>query len=199
MKTTKRTIVIDVETTGFSPALGDRICEIAWVVLEGRKVVDSFESLVNPERSIPWYATRVHGIRDYDVRSAPSFSDLLSGLLKLIKKGLFVAHNARFDHAFIENEVRLCRGEHYGLPVDSVCTLRLARAAFGYGNASLAKACAQLGIRNPNPHRALSDARTEASLLVKLLNGVGPTRGVLDRLALQGLVRRMGTGVLPKR
>src|SRR6266540_7229589 len=67
---------LDVETTGLSPWFGDRICEIAVVRCEGDKVLDTFDSLLNPERPISPGAARVNGLKDSQVRGAPRFMDV---------------------------------------------------------------------------------------------------------------------------
>ena len=87
--------VLDVETTGLSPAKGDRVVEIAVIVLDEQfRVVRMFDSLVNPERSIPSHVTQIHGISHHAVRSAPTFADLLPGLMNCFS-GIthLVAHN----------------------------------------------------------------------------------------------------------
>jgi len=114
-----RYAVVDVETTGFNPR-EDRVVEMACVVLEGREIVRTWSTLVNPERSIPDYATRVHGITDEHVARAPSFEIAQRMLWRLCFGATVVAHNANFDLSFLPAIAHL----------PSLCTLRLARHCF---------------------------------------------------------------------
>lgn len=155
-------IVIDVETTGFSPYRGDRIVEIALVALNPEGVVLSeFTSLVNPERDVG--PTRIHGIRASDVLSAPRFHELLPELLVFLSgTSVIVGHNLKFDYSFLEAEFGRA---HVELPeVEAVCTLELA------GGGSLEKVCKQYGVeRNGSPHQALHDAQATASLFKAMI------------------------------
>ena len=113
-----RYAIVDLETTGFSPT-NDRVVEMACVVLEHRRIVDTWSTLVDPEIPIPSYATRVHGITDADVAGAPSFALAQRTLHRHCRDATIVAHNAAFDLSFLP-KLR---------PLRSLCTVRLARRA----------------------------------------------------------------------
>jgi DNA polymerase III epsilon subunit family exonuclease len=102
--------VLDVETTGLSPAQGDRVVEIAVVILDEQfRVVHMFDSLVNPQRSIPPHVTQIHGISNQAVRSAPTFADLLPDLMGCLSETThLVAHNISFDLGFLRSELSEC-------------------------------------------------------------------------------------------
>jgi DNA polymerase III epsilon subunit-like protein len=164
-----RYTVVDVETTGLSPA-ADAVVEVAVLCIEGGEVVDRFVSLVNPGRPIPVYASAVHGIYDRDVCDAPSLASLREHLLALTKRATVVAHNARFDRGFLP----------FFASQPWICTMRLAMHlvdAASYRNEALR---AYLGITMPvghgQAHRAYADAAVTAAILDRLLEryAMGP-------------------------
>jgi len=91
--------VFDVETTGLSAAQGDRVVEIAAVILDDQfRVLRIFDSLVHPDRTIPNLVSQIHGISDSDVRYAPKFADLIPELMDCFAGVThLVAHNGP-DH-----------------------------------------------------------------------------------------------------
>src|SRR5918996_3600632 len=92
---------LDVETTGLSPWFGDRICEIAVVRCEGDIVIDSFDSLLNPERPISPGAARVNGLNDIELIHAPYFAEVAESITTLLKDAVIVCHNVPFDLGFL--------------------------------------------------------------------------------------------------
>jgi DNA polymerase III subunit epsilon len=114
-----RYAIIDLETTGFSP-ISDRVVEAACVLVQDGAIVRTWSSLVNPERPIPDYASRVHGITDADVAGAPPFERVQRVLYSLCEGATVVAHNASFDLGFLPLLA----------PLPSLCTLQLARRRF---------------------------------------------------------------------
>ena len=171
--------------------------EVALVVVEGRKVVDRYESLVNPDRRIPWGATRVHKITDADVRDAPAFADVLPDVLGRVSRGILVTHNLQFDHRFIERAIVLAKGAQYGLPVTGICTMSMARRRFGYGNASLGAVCARLGVVNQRPHRAAGDAEATKDVFFHFVGRGGANQGNLNKLRQACDVTPIGRGIFP--
>ena len=69
-------VVLDVETTGLSPAMGDRVVELGMIVCRGATEISRSSHLINPGRPIPWNAQQVHGISDQDVSECPSFKEI---------------------------------------------------------------------------------------------------------------------------
>ena len=98
-------VVVDVETTGGSPAGGDRITELAAVRVRGGAVVGELESLVNPERPIPRTVTALTNITHDMVAKAPRLTDLTARLRSALEGAVFVAHNAEFDWRFLRAEL----------------------------------------------------------------------------------------------
>ena len=121
-----RFVVVDVETTGTSPHAGDRVTEVAAVVLEDGRIEDAFQSLVNPGRRIPAFITGLTGISNAMVADAPSFRDIAGAFAQILEARTFVAHNAPFDWGFLAMEfVRADLPD--ALAGAPLCTVRLAR------------------------------------------------------------------------
>ena len=91
--------IVDIETTGVKPG-GDRITEIAVVLFDEKKIVDSYQSLVNPECSIPPNITQITGITNQMVADAPKFYEIAKAVVEITKGAIFVAHNVGFDYGF---------------------------------------------------------------------------------------------------
>ena len=196
--------VVDVETTGGSPWHGHRVTEVAAVIVRGGRVVDRFESLVNPERSIPPFITRLTHITQAMVRDQPTFREISPRIVDLLRGQVFVAHNAAFDWRFVGTEVwraggTLCNPR-------TLCTVRLARRLLPHlRRRSLDQVAMHYGIRIEARHRAMGDAFATAQCLLRLLDDAG-TRGLdtwsdLDRLmrARTGAAKRRRRSALPQR
>ncbi|HUJ88860.1 MAG TPA: exonuclease domain-containing protein, partial [Syntrophorhabdales bacterium] len=95
--------IVDVETTGTSPGY-DRIIEVGVLKIKDGTVVDTYSTLVDPERSIPYHIENLTGITNKDLSGAPTFSDIKEQLIQLLEGCVFVAHNVRFDYGFLRNE-----------------------------------------------------------------------------------------------
>jgi len=193
-----RAVVLDVETTGLGYAQ-HRVCEVALAVVEGTRVIHTWESIVNPERSIDPMATAVHGLTTRHLARAPTIAGLLGDILHHIEGALFVAHNAAFDHGFLQAEIRRVHGEAFGLPVESICTKNWAWRRFGRGHGSLPDVCERLGIINRSAHHALPDVEAEVQVLLHFLGKGGVTKANIERARAEGLVRPLGTGTRPTR
>jgi DNA polymerase-3 subunit epsilon len=168
--------VIDVETTGFSPRLGDRVVEIALVrMTPDGAVEDEFATLVDPERDVG--PTHVHGIRASDLVGAPRFADIVGDVAARMAQAVLVAHNARFDRSFLAAEF-----ERAGLqlpPWPMLCTLRLVCEHTALRHRRLVDCCAAFGVPLPRAHTALDDARAAAGVLAHLLRDARE-RGLRD-------------------
>ncbi|GGS96843.1 hypothetical protein GCM10010156_63820 [Planobispora rosea] len=151
--------MVDVETTGFSPAKGDRICEIALVSLDGEgRTVDEWHSLIDPRRDTG--AVHVHGITPAMVADAPVIHEVLDEIWGRIAGRVLVAHNASFDLRFL----RALPDSHW--VTETLCTQRLAPQFLPAGNGkwTLAACCERAGVPLVNAHAALADARATAAL-----------------------------------
>jgi DNA polymerase-3 subunit epsilon len=159
-------VAADVETTGLSPAAGDRICEIGMVRFLRGTAIDSLVSLVNPLRPIPAGATAVNGITDEMVAGAPTFSELLPRIIDFLGDDPVVFHNAPFDLSFLSAESRIAGIPWPANPV--VDTLTLARNSGRFRSNNLSAVCREVGIVS-SFHRAEADAWAAGRLLLHLL------------------------------
>lgn len=154
--------IVDVETTGASAVYG-RIIEIAVIRVENGKITRVFESLVNPERFIPYSIEILTGITNQDVENAPSFADIAGEVLRLLDGAIFVAHNARFDYGFVKNEFRRLNKPFHAR---CLCTVKLSRKLFPhFRNHNLSSIIERHGIACDNRHRAMGDAQATYEFL----------------------------------
>jgi DNA polymerase III subunit epsilon len=181
--TGERFVVVDVETTGGSPARGHRITEFAAVAVEDGEIGEVFSSLVNPERPIPSMITRLTGISQSMVQDAPPFAALLPRIEPLLAGRVFVAHNAGFDWRFLCAETERAAGRR---PAGRrLCTVRLARRTLpAQARCSLDALAEYFDIEIAARHRAEDDAVGTARLLLRLL-AMLEDRGVGDWAALE--------------
>jgi DNA polymerase-3 subunit epsilon len=171
-------VVVDVETTGGSPATGDRVIEFAAVLVSGGRIVDSYSSLVNPGRPIPRMITRITGIADDEVRRAPGFDDIASRVTEVLGGRVFVGHNAGFDWGFVRAEMERSTGRT--LVGRQFCTLKVARRLLPHlRSRSLGALADYYGVEMVTHHRALDDATATARLLLRFLD-VLAERGIED-------------------
>jgi DNA polymerase III subunit epsilon len=194
-------VVVDVETTGTSYGLGDRITEIAAVVVTSGRIGRPFHTLVNPERPIPRFITQLTGISWSMVRDAPRFSDVSDAVRRMLGTHVFVAHNAPFDWGFITMELDRAGGAPLENP--RLCTVRMARRLLSQlPRRSLDHVAAHYGITVERRHRALGDAMATAQVLNRLLDDAFArgcdTWADLDRLLHPGTPTRRRWSALPR-
>lgn len=158
--------VVDIETSG-GRAQVDKITEIAIYIHDGEKIVDEFSTLINPETYIPPFITRLTGINNDMVATAPKFYEVAKKIVLMTEGRLFVAHNAPFDYRFIQEEFKRLG---YNYQRQTMCTVRMSRKIIpGMGSYSLGNLCQTLGITINNRHRAAGDALATTKLLELLL------------------------------
>jgi DNA polymerase III subunit epsilon len=158
--------VVDIETTGGSPK-SEKITEIAIYISDGKEIVDEFTTLVNPEKSIPYFITSLTGITNEMVSDAPKFYEIAKQLVEITEDKIIVAHNVSFDYRFIRSEFKSLG---YDFTRNNLCTLQLSRRLFpGHRSYSLGNICKDLGINIENRHRAAGDALATVRLLEMLL------------------------------
>ena len=167
------TAVLDFETTGLSPASGDRVVELAVYRHrpDGQGKRRTHKSLVDPGMPMPALAESIHHISDAELVGAPDFAAALPALRLMLADAVLVAHNARFDTGFLSAECHRLSLEPPALgPV--VCTLDLARQYFGFSKCTLESLAIRTGVAQPKAHRALDDARVTFAVYQRLLQGV---------------------------
>ncbi|HJU68928.1 MAG TPA: 3'-5' exonuclease [Gemmatimonadaceae bacterium] len=160
--------VVDVETTGTRCWAGDRITEIAVVAVRGGVVAETFETLVNPERPIPPWVSRLTHISWDMVKNAPRFRDICDDVVRAMDGAIFVAHNAQFDWRFVTTEIERATGRQ--LEGRRLCTVRLARKLLPQlRSRRLDYLAMHYGVHIKARHRAGGDAVATAEILVRLL------------------------------
>ena len=138
-------------------ATADRITEVGIVTVENGAVVEEWSTLVNPQCSIPAEIQSLTGITNAMVRDAPTFDDIADEVRMRLADATFVAHNARFDYAFVKNEFRRL-GESF--TADVLCTVRLSRRLYPeYSRHGLDQLRDRHLLSMDGRHRALGDAR----------------------------------------
>src|SRR2546421_2291722 len=159
-------VVLDTETTGLRPG-PNRVIEIAGIRMRGGEVIDSFQSLVNPNRRLPPFIVQFTGITQEMVAGAPGAEQIFPDFLQFIEGAILVGHNIGFDIGFLGYEARLLG---YDFPIDGLDTIPLARRFLpGLRRFKLDKVAEHLKIPAANRHRALGDARVTAAVFIKLL------------------------------
>ena len=148
--------IVDLETTGIT-ATGDRITEIGIVLVENGAVTEEWQSLVNPECTIPVEIQALTGITDKMVANAPTFAKLAREISMRLEGRVFVAHNARFDYGFIKNAFRRME---IPFTADVLCTVRLSRRLYPQDSQhNLDALIVRHKLDATDRHRALGDAR----------------------------------------
>ncbi len=163
---TPKFAIIDIETTG-GIATRDKITEIGLIIVEDGEVIDQFESLINPERSIPYEITRITGITNEMVEGAPKFYELAKDIILKTEGCIFVAHNVHFDYGFIKQEFQ---NLGYTYSRKKLCTLQLSRRFFrGLKSYSLGNLIQHFDIAVKDRHRAMEDAKATLVLFQKIM------------------------------
>ncbi len=190
--------IIDIETTGGQPAQ-DRITEIAIFIHDGKQVVDQYNTLINPERPIPFFITQLTGITDDMVREAPKFHEVAKDIVQFTEGKVFVAHNVRFDYSFIKKEFA---DLGFNYQRKTLCTVRLSRSLLpGLPSYSLGKLCKSVDIDLKMRHRAIGDAEATAQLFDKLIKineiAILNSGDALTEKSKKFITNEMRTSLLP--
>jgi DNA polymerase-3 subunit epsilon len=158
--------IVDIETTG-GYASANSITEIAIAIHDGEKLVDYFETLINPLVPIPKYVQALTGITHAMVSQAPLFKEVANKIYTLLNDKIFVAHNVNFDYSFIKYHLAQAG---YEMDCKKLCTVRLGRRVLpGHLSYSLGKLCRCLGIEVEQRHRAGGDTKATVKLFECIL------------------------------
>lgn len=156
---------VDVETTGTS-AIADRVLEIGIIRVDNGVITGELNTLIDSDSYIPPEITTITGITSQDILSAPHFSDVSDRVQELLADSVFVAHNARFDHAFIKHEFRRMGQSFHMKTLD---TVKLSRQLYpSLPRHNLDAIIAFLNIEIKNRHRAYDDAYVLYELLKRV-------------------------------
>ncbi len=164
-------IVLDFETSGLSPDMGDRAIEVGAVRVEAGKITDRFQSLMNPGIRVSGFIEDYTGITNRMLRAAPTCKTVMAGLADFIADHDLVAHNASFDQRFLDAECRRIRRRYAGV---FACSMLAARRV--YPDAPNHKLGTLVTFNqlptNGTFHRALADAEMTAHLWLRMLRDI---------------------------
>jgi DNA polymerase-3 subunit epsilon len=170
-----RQVFLDTETTGLSPAAGDRIIEVGCIEMIDRVVTGRHLHLyVNPQRPSHPDALRIHGLTDEFLSDKPVFSDVVDGLMEFVAGAEILIHNANFDLSFLDEELRRLGLPKFRQGVAQITdSLTMAREAFPGKSNSLDALCKRLEVdnRHRTTHGALLDAGLLAEVYVRMTRG----------------------------
>ena len=169
--------VLDFETTGLSPNLGDRATEIAVILLRDGQIVDRYQSLMNAGRRIPSDVVALTGITNDMIASAPPVSKVMRESAAFVGNHPVVAHNAGFDKRFWQAELALL-----GVPAEHsfACTMLVARRIYPNAQSHRLSSLAEM-LRLPKSgraHRAMDDAEVASHLWCRLQHDIAQTYGL---------------------
>ena len=167
-------VVFDLETTGLGR--GARICEIGAVRISALEQTATFETLVDPRAELPAAITALTGIRQADLRGAPSAAVAVRRFMAFAGDAVLVAHNASFDRSFLDRDLDRLTGKRLAAPV--LDTLALARTLLAgrVARTGLASLSYFFGTQTQPCHRALPDAEATGEILLALI-GLAQERG----------------------
>ncbi len=170
--------IVDIETTG-GYASANGITEIAIAIHDGNKMIDFFETLINPQLPIPRYIQSLTGISPAMVSQAPLFEEVAPRIFGMLSDKIFVAHNVNFDFSFVKHHLGLVG---YQLDCKKLCTVRMGRKILpGHRSYSLGNLCRSLEIEVENRHRAGGDVLATVKLFECILKNdlAGEIKGML--------------------
>jgi len=167
--------IIDFETTGLSPGNGDRIIEVAALKISNNKVIDQYQSLLNPEFEISRRIADITGITNEMLEDAPSSSKVIPSLVDFLGNNSLVAHNASFDSNFFHSELVLSKIKK---TYQFTCSMRIARKVFPSSpNHKLATLLEYRGINHSDSfHRALADVNATYKLWIDMNQHIAKAR-----------------------
>ncbi|KHA62043.1 DNA polymerase III subunit alpha [Vibrio variabilis] len=169
-------VVLDFETTGLSPNMGDRAIEIGAVKLVNGEVVDTFQQLMNPGFRVSSFIEGYTGITNVMLRDAPSCDEVMAQFAQFIAGENLVAHNASFDKRFLDDELERVNAAYSG---EFACSLLVSRRlnqdapSHKLGDLVRFKQIDNDGVF----HRALADAEMTAKLWMLMVNDL-QSRGI---------------------
>lgn len=160
-------VAIDVETTGLSP-MENELIEVSAIKYEGAKKIDSFTTLIKPKMPIPYYITKITGISNQMVKSAPEVEKIIPELIKFIGQHPIVAHNAMFDYKFIQNYSDNSFSQN-----EVIDTVKIGKQLYPQlPNHKLGTVAKHMGITEDGFHRAEFDCECCAKIYMNYLETI---------------------------
>jgi len=161
-------VVLDFETTGLSPDCGDRVIEVGAVLIRNNRIIDRFQSLMNPEMRVSSFIEEYTGITNRMLATAPPIADVMQRFYSFIEQHHLVAHNASFDRRFLDTEMqRINRQRNQEFACSMLVSRRIYPEAPGH---SLEKLVRFKKIKTDGiHHRALADAEMTGHLWIGMV------------------------------
>jgi ATP-dependent DNA helicase DinG len=163
--------IVDIETTGHSPAKGDRMIQFAVVFVRDWKIQSTYSTFIQPGKKIPLFIQDLTNISDEDVKDAPVFEDVAGDIYDMLENCVFVAHNTNFDLSFVQAEFK-----RIGFPLwkgKKMDTVELSRLLFPTSfSYKLQDITQERGIELTNAHRADDDAYATAELFIECIKEI---------------------------
>ncbi len=182
--------ILDIETTG-GKYNEEGITEIAIHKFDGHKVVDTFISLVNPEKDIQPFVVNLTGINNKMLRTAPKFHEVAKRIVEITQDTVLVAHNAQFDYRILRTEFRRLG---YNYQRKTLCTVDLSKTLLPDAESySWGKLVRSLGIPVTDRHRANGDALATIKLFQLLLAKDS------EKIIIQDVIRKEAHGELSEK
>ena len=166
LKNTRKFVVFDLETTGFSPEKGDKIIEIGAVKIYDDEIIDEFSVLINPEINIPKHITAITGINTGMIKNKQSYTEVLPDFCDFIEDIPLAAHNASFDMKFLNFYL-----SNINMPIKTRYLDTIAITKYFYPNLKnyqLKTVHEFFGLTDFTHHRALDDSMVTAKILIKI-------------------------------
>ncbi len=167
--------ILDTETTGLRVSKGDKVVSVASIKISEFKIREDviLDELVNPQIKIPEQSTRIHNIKDEDVKDKPTLIEIEDKILKFIKKSVLVGHNIDFDIKFLKNNAKNTNLANRMKVIQPIDTIHLTAGLFpDLKNYELTSLCEHFNIKADDQvrHSALGDCWLTARLFLFLLN-----------------------------
>ncbi len=183
-------IVLDFETTGLSPDLGDRAIEIGAVKIENGVLTERFQRLMNPGFRVSGFIENYTGITNAMLAQAPSCAEAMAEFAEFIGDSNLLAHNASFDKRFLDAELTRLKRRYSG---EFACSLLVSRRLYPDApNHQLGSLVNYCNIQTDGTyHRALFDAEMTAHVWLAMLNSITEQYGIreLPFAAIQKLAK----------
>ncbi len=164
-------VVIDFETTGLSPNMGDRTIEVGAVLLQDNQIIDRYQSLMNPQMRISSFIESFTGITNKMLSSAPGIEEVMSELKTFVGPHQLVAHNASFDMRFLDAEFSRIKHKRKN---EFACSMLTSRRLYPEApDCKLATLVRYKKLKTDGVHhRALADAEMTAHLWLRLIEDI---------------------------
>ena len=171
--------IIDFETTGLSPSNGDRVIEVAALKVINNKIVEQFQSLMNPGFEVSRRITSITGISNDMLEDAPDNSKVIRSLVEFLDGNSLVAHNASFDNNFLQNELYEAKIKK---SYQFTCSMKMARRVFPRSpNHKLVTLLEYRGINQSEAlHRALADVNATFKLWIDMNKTLATKKGLKE-------------------